>query len=247
MKAAIDDEFGYQYLGVISLTDFMSPETLDTFLNSAVPDAIYISSVTSPEILNTVKSTLQSIYQLFPVLLTAQKECCQLISGYDDFNELGSDRWMALQGARSLTHQPTIVIDAGTAMTIDAILEGRHLGGFIVPGLSSLRASLGADAANITVVDEHSASSGDSADSAPGTTLLATNTRSAILGGSLYMTASFIDSIVADLSNQIKTRFKVYITGGNAPKLSVLVNTPTEYIPDLVLLGMKKIVESVKK
>lgn len=243
MKAAIDDEFGYQYLGVISIQAFENPEALEIFLSSAVPDEVYISSVSTPDILDTVKSTLQSIYQLFPVILTSQKECCGLTSGYDHFEQLGDDRWMALQGARSLTHEPTLVIDAGTAMTVDAILDGVHLGGFIVPGLSSLRASLGADTANIDLIVEPN----HSADRVLISGLLATNTRSGILGGTLYMTVSFINSIIADLNNKVGTRFKVLITGGNAPRLSELIDTPTEYIPDLVLLGMKKIVESIKK
>ncbi len=243
IKAAIDDELGYQYLGVISLQDFTNSDALEIFLSSAVLDEVYISSVTSLGILDAVKSALHLTYQLFPILLTSQKECCGLTSGYDNFDQLGDDRWMALQGARSITHQPTIVIDAGTAMTVDAILDGAHLGGFIVPGLSSLRASLGADTANITLLEDSSHSS----DGVLISGLLATNTRSGILGGTLYMTSSFINRIIADLNNEIGTRFKVLITGGNGPKLSELIDTPAEYIPDLVLLGMKKIVESIKK
>lgn len=243
IKVALEDDSGYQYLGPISMTDFNNPDLLEDFLGSAKPTAVFMSSVLSADDLDSVKSIIQSTYELFPVMLTAQKSCCGLTTGYDDFNQLGDDRWMALQGARSLTHQPILVIDAGTAMTIDGILDGQHLGGFIVPGLSSLRASLGEDTANISVVEEPSHSSRTFSIPA----LLATSTHAAILGGTLYMTASFINSIIADLNNQVGTQFKVFITGGNAPKLNVLIDTPTEYIPDLVLLGMKKIVESVKK
>lgn len=243
MKAAVDDEFGYQYLGVLSIQDFFNLKALENFLSSAVPDEIYISSVTSLDILDAVKLALQSAYQLVPILLTSQAECCGLISGYDNFDQLGNDRWMALQGARSLTHHPTLVIDAGTAMTIDAILDGRHLGGFIVPGLSSLRGSLGTDTANIGFIDETKHSS----DRVSISGLLATNTLSGILDGTLYMTVSFINSIIADLNNQDCVQYRVLVTGGNAPRLSELIDVPTEYIPDLVLLGMKKIVESVKK
>ncbi len=243
IKVALEDDSGYQYLGPISMTDFSNFDLLDDFLGSAKPTNVFMSSVLSPNELDTVKSIIQSTYELFPVMLTSQKSCCGLTTGYDDFNQLGDDRWMALQGLYSITKDPAIVIDAGTAMTIDAILSGQHLGGFIVPGLNSLKASLGSDTANLTMVEESSSSASDKVPAG----LLATNTESAILGGVLYMTASFCNRLIADLNQQIGTQFKVYITGGNAHKLNGLIDVQSEVVPDLVLLGMKKIVESVKK
>ncbi len=243
IKAAIVDQGDYNYLGVIPLEDFLGAEALETFLDSVIPESIYISCVASMYTLESIKSTLLTMYKIFPVILTAQNECCGLTTGYEDFHQLGDDRWMALQGAHSMTRQPNIVVDAGTAMTIDAIVDGQHLGGFIVPGLTSLRSSLGSDTENVTIVEE----SENKTDRLKDSILLASNTTSAVLGGTLYMTASFINSIILDLNQQVGTRFKIYLTGGNAPKLIALIDSPAEYVPDLVLLGMKKIVESVKK
>ena len=243
IKAGILDRDDYQYLGVIPLEDFIVADKLARFLNSITPEAIYISSVASPYTLESIKSTLLLMYGIFAVILTAQETCCGLTTGYENFHQLGDDRWMALQGANALTQQPSIVIDAGTAMTIDAIVDRKHLGGFIVPGLTSLRASLCSDTVNLTMVEDLEPKILNSEAS----TLLASNTTSAILGGTLYMTASFINSIILELNQQVGTRFKVYVTGGNAPKLIALIDSQVEYIPDLVLLGMKKIVESVKK
>lgn len=239
--AVIDGE--YQYLGAISFEDFLSPVSLNAFIDSLVPESIYISCVASLMMLEKIKSMLQTSYKLFPVILTSQQACCGLTSGYEDPHQLGVDRWMALQGANSLYRQPCIVIDAGTAMTIDALVEGQHLGGFIVPGLSSLRKSLEIDTANIVSVENIPRDETQIKESA----LLANNTRSAILGGTLYMTASFINSIVFDLNQQVGTKFKILLTGGNASKLVSLIDGPTEFIPDLVLLGMKEMIESVKK
>jgi type III pantothenate kinase len=244
IKVALEDDSGYQYLGPISMIDFSNANLLEEFLDSVKPTAVFMSSVLSAADLESVKSIIQSTYELFPVMLTAQKSCCGLTTGYDDFNQLGDDRWMALQGLYSMTKDPALVIDAGTAMTVDAVLSGKHLGGFIVPGLNSLRASLGTDTANLTLVEESSFSS--VSDKVP-TGLLATNTQSAILGGALYMTASFCNRLITDLNQQIGTEFKVYITGGNADKLKGLIDVHSVVVSDLVLLGMKKIVESVKK
>lgn len=50
---------------------------------------------------------------------------------------LGVDRWLAMLGARSLCpEQELLVLDAGTAVTVDHVkADGQHQGGWIVPGL----------------------------------------------------------------------------------------------------------------
>ncbi len=54
---------------------------------------------------------------------------------YADPPRLGVDRWLAMLGARRLTDKPLLVIDAGTALTIDLLdADNQHQGGYIVPG-----------------------------------------------------------------------------------------------------------------
>lgn len=50
---------------------------------------------------------------------------------------LGVDRWLAMLGARQHSLEPLLVVDAGTALTIDLLsANNQHLGGYIVPGLN---------------------------------------------------------------------------------------------------------------
>ena len=42
---------------------------------------------------------------------------------------MGVDRWLAILGAAKLTDKPFAVIDAGTAVTVDFVADGQHLGG----------------------------------------------------------------------------------------------------------------------
>ncbi|MCU4677169.1 type III pantothenate kinase [Catenovulum sp. 2E275] len=59
-----------------------------------------------------------------------------LINAYAEYPRLGVDRWLAMLGAKSLTQSAFIVIDAGTAVTVDAVDEqGQHLGGWILPNV----------------------------------------------------------------------------------------------------------------
>lgn len=55
-------------------------------------------------------------------------------NAYANPNSLGVDRWLAVLGLKSLGHESGIVIDVGTACTIDILEENRHVGGFILPG-----------------------------------------------------------------------------------------------------------------
>ena len=66
---------------------------------------------------------------------------------------LGIDRWAALIAAWHRTKHATVVVNAGTAITIDALADGVFLGGTIMPGLHLLRASLRQNAAQLDVGD----------------------------------------------------------------------------------------------
>ncbi len=64
---------------------------------------------------------------------------------------LGVDRWAALVAAWHRTKHATVVVNAGTAITIDTLADGVFLGGTIMPGLHLLRASLSENTAQLNV------------------------------------------------------------------------------------------------
>ena len=56
-------------------------------------------------------------------------------NGYTHPAQLGVDRWLAVIGAYHRHRRACCVVDAGTAMTVDAVdASGLHRGGYIVPG-----------------------------------------------------------------------------------------------------------------
>ena len=58
-----------------------------------------------------------------------------LTLAYADPSRLGVDRWLAMLAARAATTGPVCVIQAGTAVTFDAVdAAGAHRGGLIIPG-----------------------------------------------------------------------------------------------------------------
>ncbi len=59
-------------------------------------------------------------------------------NGYRQPERLGVDRWMALLAAREMLSGDCVVIDAGSAITLDLLrADGQHLGGAILPGFNT--------------------------------------------------------------------------------------------------------------
>src|SRR5438067_7799955 len=81
--------------------------------------------------------------------LTATAEAAGVINRYANPAQLGADRWAALVAARrravedDVSPPPCVVINAGTAVTIDALdSDGVFHGGGILPGLRLMLQSL---------------------------------------------------------------------------------------------------------
>lgn len=61
---------------------------------------------------------------------TSAREMSGVRNGYEDFQRLGMDRWLAMLGAFKLASGACLVLDFGTAATADFIgPDGEHLGG----------------------------------------------------------------------------------------------------------------------
>lgn len=79
-------------------------------------------------------------------------EACRdgLTSSYQDVARMGADRWHGMLAAWQITRAGCAVVDAGSAVTVDYVSdEGKHLGGYILPGLQMMRRSLKLEAARI--------------------------------------------------------------------------------------------------
>jgi len=82
--------------------------------------------------------------------LSARAEQLGVVNGYQDPAQLGADRWAALLAAHAVGSGNKLVVNAGTALTIDALAaDGRFVGGVIVPGPSLMRASLSGGTAKL--------------------------------------------------------------------------------------------------
>lgn len=148
-----------------------------------------------------------------------------LINAYSNASLMGVDRWLAMLAARheSVTSSH-IVVDAGTAITLDLIdSTGQHMGGYICPGLSMMKTALlsGAD----KVVSGKAWLQGRK----PGA-----RTEVCVDHGIQDMAVSWVERHVASMPDA-----HLSISGGDGLALALLLGREECYKPDLVLDGLK--------
>ena len=149
-------------------------------------------------------------------------------SGYEQPAQLGVDRWLAVCAAWQCVGGPVVVVDAGSALTVDFIDgDACHLGGYIVPGLSMQQASLLAATEKVRFGDVSLQS-----------TLPGKSTGQAVGRGIARMSSALIERAVLDLGRRLDAEVSLLLTGGDAAVLGQILEIPFAIEPDLVLQGI---------
>ena len=166
------------------------------------------------------------LYGLEPEFAIASKSLAGVTNAYSDPHTLGVDRWLALCAAWNASAGSCIVIDAGTALTIDVVAEnGQHLGGYIVPGLATMQRSLWDTTQQVKVQTEGTV----------GSDVYGTDTKSCVANGTLRMCTEFINWVLREAGTATTT---VFLTGGEAEPLLPYLDTEVLFQPYLVLDGL---------
>ncbi len=161
-----------------------------------------------------------------------------VVNAYDEPGRLGVDRWVALLGARAEFGSACLVVDAGTAVTVDALAsDGRHLGGQILPGAPLMMAALADGTSDLPDV---AAAPGDAP---PADNLFTTRTDDAIRRGAWTAVVGAIEHAYRHLRDS-EQGARLVLTGGDAPRMLDAIAVPVDHRPDLVLHGLGTILES---
>ena len=191
------------------------------------PERICISCVASGRRL--IAEKFEEAFGIRPEFAQPTAYLAGLTCGYEDPSLLGVDRWLALVAGWNYTKRATVVVDFGTAVTIDFTAQsGHHLGGYIVPGLGLMASVLTKDTAKVRVVGELSS------DHFPGR-----DTVQAVQRGTTAMLFNFVESSVTRFSKECPDAPAVLLTGGDAGIASDRLSIVTQVEPDLVLNGLR--------
>ena len=151
-----------------------------------------------------------------------------LATQYQAPAKLGIDRWLGVLAARFLGSTAAIVVDAGTAITVDVLQQEQgHIGGYILPGLAMQQASLAAHTARVRFPEADWLAES-----------LGVDTAGAVGHGSVRSLCALVrEMVVVGVDGQ---RPDVYLTGGNASDLARFL--PEARIEkNLVQIGMQAI------
>ncbi|MFN2349415.1 MAG: type III pantothenate kinase [Thioalkalivibrio sp.] len=193
-----------------------------------VPDAIHVLSVRGVAFEEELRDACDRLHWPQPRIYHARDEGDGVHPAYPEPILLGADRYGAMVAAHRLFDGPVLVVDCGTAVTVDALAAGgRHMGGLILPGLWLMRNALDAGTAAVQQVK------GDVAHC-----LLADNTAQAVAGGTLLGLASAVDGLCDRVTETLGVTPHRLLCGGDAAELMSWLKGPYQHCPWLVLQGL---------
>lgn len=160
--------------------------------------------------------------------------CAGVVCGYGQPATLGIDRWLALLAAWHRWGEPCVVVDAGSAITVDVLAtQGVHLGGYIVPGLGLMHDALARGTGAVKIAHQPPVSTD------PGQ-----STQEAVNRGCAAMALALVAHALAVVTPHAGgAAVSVVLTGGDADGLAPfikvpLIEAPLKLEPELVLDGL---------
>jgi len=231
--------------------DVHNHSTLDELIaawqSMSEPAHVWLASVRDEAFNNELISAVNRLWSLPVKRVTSVGAFLGVTNGYTQPAQLGCDRWAAMLAAFNLQNSSVLVVNVGTALTIDAIdATGLHLGGLISPGLNLQKNALLAGT-NIPPLNfitySDSITSSDSHGVDGEISLFANSTQKGILAGSLYAISGLIDASFQSLLQCTQQTAQAaqpicYLAGGDATKIKDILHCPYVLEPSLVLKGI---------
>ncbi|MGC3986313.1 MAG: type III pantothenate kinase [Pseudorhodoferax sp.] len=177
------------------------------------------------------------LWDVAPRWVVSSSEEAGLRNGYDHPTRLGTDRWVAMVGARHRVlrrdgPRPMVVVMVGTAVTVEAVdIEGTFLGGLILPGHGIMLRALESGTAGLHVP------TGDVRD-------FPTNTSDALTSGGTYAIAGAVERMVQHLQQHSGEEPACIMTGGAGWKMAPHMARPFELVDNLIFDGLLELAQA---
>ncbi len=200
----------------------------------AIEGAILSSVV--PRITNTLSEAVERTCHIDPLVLSARTSI-GIRNGYLHPEEVGMDRLANAVGGYHLYGAPLLVLDYGTAITLDYLSapEGKdplpvYQGGIIMPGIQLAAEALARGTAKLPTIDVTQP-----------TQLIGRTTVESIRSGLVNGYLGAVESLVHRAKREIGIDCRVIATGGDAERLRDLMPFIDAVEADLTLLGLRQI------
>ena len=206
------------------LENVHAPALSMAFSELPPPDRILISNVAGEKMAQLLSAACAT-WRCPIEFIVAKVMQCGVRNSYEHPEQLGSDRWAALIAAWHQERASCLVVNCGTATTVDALsAEGEFLGGLILPGVDMMRSSLAAGAAQL-------------AQTVGVWREFPRNTANATFSGSIQATVGAIRLQFEALA--VRGSVRCLLSGGAADNIQSHLKLPLLRVDNLVLRGLQ--------
>ncbi|OQY29397.1 MAG: pantothenate kinase [Candidatus Cloacimonetes bacterium 4572_55] len=194
-----------------------------------IPDRIIICSV-SPRVTLMLKMGL-SRYLTGNIEIVDYRSDMGISISYETPDTLGIDRLVNAFAAVELYRADCLIVDIGTATTLDTVTNQReYIGGVILPGIEMAAESLTAKTAQLFTTEL-----------VPPPTVIGKSTRACIQSGLIFGAIDQIDGLIVRICKEWGRKPKVIATGGHARLIAKYSTTITKIEPMLTLIGLQRL------
>lgn len=188
-------------------------------------DRIVVSSVV-PALTAVTRSASQKWFRQEALVITARQ--CPLKTKVQKPSQVGVDRLIDAVAAHRLWKRNTLVIDIGTATTLDVVTsQGEFLGGLIVPGPQTINRALHRDCAQLPLLPLRKTKS-----------VLGRSTNEAIQAGVYWGYVSLLEGLIERMQKRFRSSLFIVATGGLAPLFAPSLPIIDRVHPTLTLEGL---------
>jgi type III pantothenate kinase len=163
-----------------------------------------------------------------PILwITAQSAAAGVLNRYEDPGALGTDRWASLIGARQRCDGACVVVNCGTATTVDRLTAaGEFVGGFILPSIALMKRALSDNTARLPLAEGRYSTE-------------PRRTVDAIESGCIEATVGAIERA----RERAGSASRLFVTGGASAIILSTLRAPVEHVEHLTLEGLVRLAQ----
>lgn len=219
------DQYGVEIKNVLEAYGVSKDEIEDCIISSVVPP-----------VFNSVKTGVVKVIGKQPMVVGPGLKTGLNIN-VDVPSQVGSDRIVIAVAALAEYKPPMILMDLGTATTIEVVEPGNmYLGGVIFPGVKISLDALTSRAAQLPGINLDKPKN-----------IIGRNTVDCMRSGMMYGTAAMIDGIVERIEEELGHESTLIATGGLAQFITPLCKREIILDRDLLLKGLNIIYKKNKR
>jgi type III pantothenate kinase len=219
------DELGIRFVNLLKTSSFEPRAFSGVCIASVVPS------------LDEPLQAMAMMYLKRTPLMVGPKTKLVIKNLYKNPEEVGADRLVNAEAVYSLYRKAAIVVDFGTATTLDCVsAKGEYLGGAICPGMELAGEWLATHTAKLPRVTFQSAP----------TKAIGKTTKESLQSGLFWGYIGLVGGLLQHLTTEMRAQPIVVATGGLSTVIGPYLKPVPKILPNLTLDGLRLIWERNK-